>query len=69
MSDARVQEEVGKATAQNKPLYELWGDAISLAQKIYEGRNTSELTASEFWAPLEKNSRLLGIDFIDTNQA
>ena len=69
MSDARVQEEVGKAAAANKPLYELWGDAISLAQKIYEGRNTSELTASEFWSPLEKNSRLLGIDFIDTNQA
>ena len=69
MSDARVQEEVGKAAAANKPLYELWGDAISLAQRIYEGRNTSELTASEFWSPLEKNSRLLEIDFIDTNQA
>ena len=68
MSDARVQEEVGKATAQNKPLYELWGDAISLAQKIYEGRNTSELTASEFWSPLEKNSRLFGVNFIDSNQ-
>jgi len=68
MSDARVQEEVGKAAAQNKPLYELWGDAISLAQKIYEGRNTSELTASEFWSPLEKNSRLFGIDFIDSKQ-
>ena len=68
MSDARVQEEVGKATAQNKPLYELWGDATKLAQQIYEGRNTSELTASEFWSPLEKNSRLFGVDFIDSNQ-
>ena len=68
MSDARVQEEVGKATAQNKPLYELWGDAILLAQKIYEGRNTSELTALEFWSPLEKNSRLFGVNFIDSNQ-
>ena len=68
MSDARVKEEVGKAAAQNKPLYELWGDATALAQKIYEGRNTSELTASEFWGPLEKNSRLFGVNFIDSNQ-
>ena len=68
MSDARVQEEVGKAAAQNKPLYELWGDATKLAQTIYEGRNTSELTASEFWSPLDKNSRLFGVDFIDSNQ-
>ena len=68
MSDARVKEEVGKAAAQNKPLYELWGDATKLAQTIYEGRNTSELTASEFWSPLDKNSRLFGVDFIDSNQ-
>jgi len=68
MSDARVKEEVGKAAADNKPLYELWGDAIALAQKIYEGRNTSELTATEFWSPLDKNSKLLGVNFIDSNQ-
>ena len=68
MSDARVKEEVGKAAAQNKPLYELWGDATALAQKIYEGRNTSELTATDFWSPLDKNSKLLGVNFIDSNQ-
>ena len=68
MSDARVKEEVGKAAAQNKPLYELWGEATKLAQTIYEGRNTSELTASEFWSPLDKNSKLFGVDFIDSNQ-
>ena len=68
MSDARVKEEVGKAAADNKPLYELWGEATKLAQRIYEGRNTSELTASEFWSPLDKNSKLFGVDFIDSNQ-
>ena len=68
MSDARVKEEVGKAASDNKPLYEVWGEATKLAQTIYEGRNTSELTASEFWSPLDKNSRLFGVNFIDSNQ-
>jgi len=68
MSDARVKEAVAEAKSKNKPLYELWGDATALAQKIYEGRNTSDLTASEFWSPLDKNSRLFGVNFIDSNQ-
>ena len=68
MSDARVQEAVAEAKAKTIPLYELWGDSIKLAQQIYEGRNVSELTASEFWAPLDINSKLLGIDIISSDQ-
>lgn len=68
MSDARVQEEVGKAAAQNKPVYELWGDALALAQKIHDGRNVSEVSATEYWQFLEKNQRAFGVDYIDSNQ-
>ena len=68
MSDARVQEEVGKAAAQNKPVYELWGDALALAQKIHDGRNISEISATEYWQFLEKNQRAFGVDYIDSNQ-
>ena len=49
MSDARVKEEVAKAKSLNKPLHSTWQDSIELAQQIMEGRNTSELTADEFW--------------------
>jgi hypothetical protein len=68
MSDARVQEAVAEAKAKDIPLYELWGDSIKLAQQIYEGRNVSELTPSEFWSPLDINSKLLGIDIISSDQ-
>ena len=68
MSDARVKEAVAEAKSKDVPLYELWGDSIKLAQQIYEGRNVSELTPSEFWSPLDMNSKLLGIDIISSDQ-
>ena len=67
MSDARVQKEIANAKANNKPLSEIWEDSIITAQKIYEGRNTSDLTPQQFWGVLEKNARLQGIDIWDSN--
>ena len=57
MSNARVKEGVAKAVAENKPLYEYWGEATALAQRISEGRNVSEISASEYWSFLEKNPK------------
>ena len=68
MSDARVKEAVAEAKGRDKPLYELWGDSIALAQKIYEGRNISELTPEEFWQPLDFNSKLLDMPIISSDQ-
>ena len=70
MSDARVQEAVAEAKANNKRLFESknWGSSIKLAQEIYEGRNISELTPEEFWAPLDFNSRLLDTPIISSDQ-
>ena len=67
MSDARVQKEIADAKAKNIPLSEIWEDSIITAQKIYEGRNTSDLTPQQFWGVLEKNARLQGIDIWDSN--
>ena len=70
MSDARVQEAVAKATSENKKLFqsEGWGSSIKLAQDIFEGRNLSELTPEEFWAPLDFNSKLLDMPIISYDQ-
>ena len=70
MSDARVKEAVAEAKANNKRLFESknWGSSIKLAQEIYEGRNISELTPEEFWAPLDFNSRLLDTPIISSDQ-
>ena len=68
MSNARVKEGVAKAVAENKPLYEHWGEATALAQRISEGRNVSEISASEYWSFLEKNQRAFGVNYIDSNQ-
>ena len=54
MSDARVKEEVAAARAKNIPLHKVWQDSVELAQQIMEGRNTSELTADEFWDLLNR---------------
>ena len=67
MSDARVQKEIADAKAKNIPLSEIWEDSIITAQKIYEGRNTSDLTPQQFWGVLEKNATLQGIDIWDSN--
>ena len=53
---------------KNKPLYEYWGEATALAQRISEGRNVSEISASEYWSFLEKNQRAFGVNYIDSNQ-
>jgi hypothetical protein len=50
MSDARIQEEIAKARKAHKTLGEVWGDSLTRAQKIIEGRNTSDMTADEFWS-------------------
>ena len=70
MSDARVQEAVATAKSKNLKLFqsEGWGSSIKLAQDIYEGRNLSELTPEEFWAPLDFNSKLLDMPIISYDQ-
>ena len=54
MSDARVQKEIAEAKAKQIPLSEKWEDAVITAQRIFEGRNTSDITPQEFWAELDK---------------
>ena len=68
MSDARVQQEIAAAKKANVPLSEVWEDSIITAQKIYEGRNTSDLSPQEFWSVLESDARLQGIDIWESNQ-
>ena len=70
MSDARVQEAVARAKSKNLKLFqsEGWGSSIKLAQDIFEGRNLSELTPEEFWAPLDFNSKLLDMPIISYDQ-
>ena len=52
MSDARIQQEIAAAKAAGKSLKEIWGDAAEQAQRIFEGRNTTDVTAEEFWAEM-----------------
>ena len=70
MSDSRVQEAVATAKSKNLKLFqsEGWGSSIKLAQDIYDGRNLSELTPEEFWAPLDFNSKLLDMPIISYDQ-
>ena len=49
MSDARIQQEIASAKAQGKTLAEIWGDSAEMAKRIFEGRNTSDISAQEFW--------------------
>ena len=49
MSDTRIQVEVAKAKKNSKKLSEIWGESALTAKRIFEGRNTSEVTAAEFW--------------------
>ena len=49
MSDAKIKQEIQAAKAKGSTLSEIWGDAADMAKRIYEGRNTSELTTDEFW--------------------
>ena len=49
MSDATIKQQIAAAKAKGSTLAEIWGDAASTAKRIFEGRNTSELTTDEFW--------------------
>jgi len=49
MSDAKIKTEIANAKAKGTTLAEIWGDAAATAKRIFEGRNTSELTTEEFW--------------------
>ena len=49
MSDARIQKEIADAKAAGKTLMDVWGEAAEKIQRIYEGRNTSDISPEEFW--------------------
>ena len=52
MSDERIANEIAKATANKQTLSEVWERAAKNARKIFEGRNTTDISDEEFWAPL-----------------
>ena len=60
MTDARVQTEIAAAKKAGRSLKDVWGESIETAQKIFEGRNTSDLTPDEFWSELNKGKTVLG---------
>jgi len=49
MSDARIQAEILAAKNSGRTLAEIWGEAAEQARLIFDGRNTSDVTAEEFW--------------------
>ena len=48
-SKGKIEQLKETAKRQGKTLDELLGADIELSQRIYEGRNTSDLTPEEFW--------------------
>ena len=52
MSDARIQAEIKAAKQNGRSLAEIWEESADLAKRVFEGRNTSDLTPEEFWAEM-----------------
>ena len=52
MSDARIQAEIKAAKQNGRSLAEVWEESADLAKRVFEGRNTSDLTPEEFWAEM-----------------
>ena len=52
MSDARIQAEIKAAKQNGRSLAEIWEESADLAKRVFEGRNTSDITAEEFWAEM-----------------
>ena len=67
MSDSRIQDEIAKAKAAGKTIGEVWGDSLERARKVIEGRNTSDLSAEEFWSEFNLGKDTIqGIDVWQT---
>ena len=52
MSDARIQQEIAAAKASGRSLKEIWGDAADQAKRIFEGRNTTDVSSEDFWSEM-----------------
>ena len=52
MSEPRIKQEIAKAQANKQTLSEVWERAAKNARKLFEGRNTTEISDEDFWAPL-----------------
>ena len=72
-SQNKIEQLTDTAKRQGKTLEEYAEFDIELSQRIYEGRNTSDLTPDEFWADIqrqkfkaedEKGNVIEGYDFV-----
>ena len=59
MSDAKIKQEIANAKKKGTTLAEIWGDAADTAKRIFEGRNTTELTTDEFWKEMFEGRTVL----------
>ena len=62
LSDAEYQRIVSETKAQRMSLSDAWGRSLEMAQRTIEGRNTSNLTAPEFWSEYFQQHELLRVD-------
>lgn len=50
MSDTRIQVEIADAKASGKTLADVWGESAESMKRVFEGRNTSDISPEEFWS-------------------
>ena len=62
MSDSQYRNVVAETQAGRMSLSDTWGRSLEMAQRTIEGRNTSNLTADEFWSEYFQQHELLRVN-------